>query len=144
MTGAKEDSAALLNVRPLGIDLDPERRSCSACWSLENRTGERLEIVEAWLPHSGFFCGRETFEPQVDMRAGESAVLCRSVRYAAETGVTVENAFLNLLLKFRNQPWRVLTRMRVARRSWSEATMVVEAITAHRVGFAEAKTEDRA
>lgn len=150
MSNATAITAPQLGVKLAGIALGPDRGIIRVGWQLTNLTSEAtesigdstIEILETWLPHGGFFGEREAFEPVLKLAAGESAMIERSVRYAAEPGEVVENAFLNLRVLFDGRLWRVLIRMRAHRSAKGAVDLRVEAVTAHRAGFAQAPVED--
>jgi hypothetical protein len=109
-----------------------------------NPTHAPLQVVEGWLPHGRFFAERQTFAPPLTLPAGACATIDRAVRYVAEPGEAIENAFLILRVRWCEQSWRVLTRLRVACLAPSAVTLAVEVVTTHPVGFAHGTLDDGA
>ena len=140
-SNANTEATPKLTVQAVGMTIGPDHGILHVDWQLTNLTSEPIEILEGWLPHGRFLGERQAFEPALDLAAGESAIIQRSVRYAAEPGEIIENAFLNLRVRYGGQPWRVLTRMRVECGFAGALGLIVEAVTMHRIGFSEAATE---
>jgi hypothetical protein len=60
----------------------------------------------------------------------------RDVDIAAADGNIVENAFLILRVRWRDDPWRVFTRMRALITPDGAVTPIVELVTASPIGEA--------
>ncbi len=131
-----------LSVFPDGVTAGPEPGLAHVCWQLTNLTQEPVELLECWLPHGRFRGERQAFEPVRVLAAGASTRISRDVQYDAASGETFENAFLILRLRFGSRPWRVLTRMTVSCTQPNDLNLVVEAVTAHPVGFTGAGREE--
>jgi hypothetical protein len=127
-----------LEVRPVSIGPGPEAGTYQIRWRLDNLNDEPVEVLESWLPHSQFLAPREGLQPPLALPLRGSRFIARVVRLQAEPGQTIENAFLNLRVQYRGEPWRVLVRMRVEHPAPDSVSVNREAISAHRVGFAGA------
>jgi len=129
-------------VNPDAVDAGPERGIIRVDWRVTNLTDAPIEVLETWLPHGRFFAERQALEPPLILLAGASAVVRRNVRYAAEPGEVVENAFLNLRVRFGGRLWRALARMRVQCALDGDVRLAVQALTVDQVGFAETVTQE--
>jgi hypothetical protein len=132
-----------LDVKPTGVARGPQRGLLNVAWRISNLASLPVQIVETWIPHGRFFAARQALEPSIYLLEGESATVHRSVRFVAEPGEIVENAFLNLRVRYGGGLWRILTRLRVEPTAANSVSIVVEAVTTHPVGFAEQPAHGR-
>jgi hypothetical protein len=130
-------AAPHLHVRPVSVTRGSEPGDYEIRWRLDNAGGEPASLLESWLPHSRFSGPRLSVQPPIELPAHRSRSIRRVVRLPAQPDLVVENAFLNLRIQHQGQTWRVLVRMRVERGAPDSVSVRVQAITAHRVGFAE-------
>ncbi len=135
--------APRLNVRSLSVAPAAGQGCYEIRWQLDNLSDAQAQILETWLPHSQFFGPRERLQPALTLPAGGGGAIRRMVRLPAGPVLVVENGFLNLRVEYQGRPWRVLVRMRAERRAPDSVSVEVEAITAHRVGFAEASAGEQ-
>lgn len=132
-----------LSIRPARIGPQAEPDLYEIRWQIDNLRDQPAYLLESWLPHSQFFSPRQGAQPPIELPARSGRAIRRTVRVPPKPGLVVENAFLNLRIEYLGQPWRVLVRMRAERSAPGSVSVSVEAITAHRVGFAEETAEER-
>ena len=104
-------------------------------WRVENRGEGTLQLLSGRLPHSLFRCDERGLEAVPALRPNESARLEFPVRCAEPPGTIVENAFLILSVLWREEPWRILARLRVSLDREGAPQTATELITTQRVGF---------
>lgn len=104
-------------------------------WEIRNLRSDPLEVETAWLPHGRFLGDRRELDPRAVLPAGQSARLELLVRCAEPPGTVVENAFLILNVGWRQEPWRILVRLRITFDGDGVPADTVELITVQRVGF---------
>jgi len=102
-------------------------------WRVTNVGTDQVRLVAVRAPH-----GRFRSEP-VDLNTvvAESATVEQTVRVEAAPGEDVENAFVIFVAVKGRETWRVLFRVRVHVGADGTPAPVVEAASAHRVGFSE-------
>jgi hypothetical protein len=132
-----------VSVQPDSVRPGPEPGAVEVHWRLENLSDEPVSVLETWLPHGQFFAPRESLGPPLTLPAHERRTIRRHVRIPSDPSIVVENAFLNLRVSYQGRPWRVLARMRAEHQAPDSVSVKVEAISAHRVGFAEAPAEEQ-
>ena len=137
------EAAPCLRVRPVSVTPAAEPGSYEIRWRLDNLSDAPIQILESWLPHSQFFGPRQSVQATLEVPAHRGGTIRRSVRLPSAPALVVENAFLNLRVQYQGHPWRVLTRLCVERQASDSVSVTVEAITAHRVGFAEAVAKEQ-
>jgi hypothetical protein len=142
MSHATIGTAPQLSVQPRDVRVETGGRYLQVAWHIANDTRAPLTIRETWLPHGRFRGERQALQPPLLLPAGGRALLRQRVRCDVAPGEVVENAFLHLTVWHGEQSWRVLARMRVEHSASGSIGLVVEAITAHRVGFARTRTDD--
>jgi hypothetical protein len=91
--------------------------------------------VAAGLPHSRFRSEELELSPAPKLLPGESARLALAVACREPAGTVVENAFLILRVLWREQPWRILARLRVVFDQHGVPENSTEVITTQPVGF---------
>ena len=104
-------------------------------WRIENLTSGLLVVEAAWLPHGQFRGDRTDFDPAVTLNASETTDLPLLVRCPQNVELVVENAFLILTVQWRDQPWRILTRLTVRMEADGAPTATTETMTIQPVGF---------
>jgi hypothetical protein len=92
-------------------------------WRLTNLTGEEIEILSAWLPHSRF--RSEEFAVALTAPAGGRVEFDSEVACDGEPGTVIENAFLILRL----DSGRAFARLRVTIGEDDTPLAVCEAVT---------------
>ena len=104
-------------------------------WRVKNLGDETLQLLSGRLPHSLFRCDERELGALPALRPSESARLEFPVRCAEPPGTIVENAFLILSVLWREEPWRILARLRVSLDREGAPQTATELITTQRVGF---------
>ncbi len=102
-------------------------------WRVTNAGDEHVRLVAMRAPH-----GRFRSDP-VDLNTvvAESTTVEHMVRIEAAPGEDVEDAFVIFVVVLGKGTWRVLFRVRVHMSADGVPAPVVEASSAHRVGFSE-------
>jgi hypothetical protein len=108
-------------------------------WRIHNLTQEPLQLLAAGLPHSRFRSEEQELSPAPKLLLGESARLALAVACREPTGTVVENAFLILRVLWREQPWRILARLRVVFDQHGVPENSTEVITTQPVGFSASR-----
>ena len=80
---------------------------------MRNAGDEPIELLEAWLPHGRFRAEAVPLTAQLPLASGASVRLAFTVVFDEPPGELVENAFVILQVRRRNEVWRVLTRLAV-------------------------------
>ncbi len=104
-------------------------------WRIQNLCQEPLQLLAAGLPHSRFRSEEQALAPAPTLLPGESARLALAVACGEPAGTVVENAFLILRVLWREQPWRILARLRVTFDPHGVPENSTEVITTHPIGF---------
>jgi hypothetical protein len=133
-----------LSVKPVRVLAGQDCGELDVAWQVANVTDAPVQILEGWLPHGRVFCERWSFNPPLVVSAGEPAIIERRVRYIPQPDGVVENAFLTLRLLHHGRPWRILIRMRVESSPPRTVGLVVEAVTAQPIGFAQPREDNGA
>ncbi len=102
-------------------------------WRVTNPGGEHVRLVAMRAPHSRF----RSDAVDLNTVVAESATVEHTVRIEAAPGEDVENAFMIFVVVRGRDTWRVLFRVRVHMEADGTPAPVVEATSAHRVGFSE-------
>ena len=103
-------------------------------WRVSNATTDHVRLVAIRAPHSRFRA-----EPSdLNVVVVESVVVEQTLRVEAAPGEEVENAFVIFVAVKDHETWRVLFRVRVRMAADGTPEPLVEAMTTHRVGLAEA------
>lgn len=103
-------------------------------WRVSNSGTDHVRLVAVRAPHSRFRA-----EPSdLNVVVVESAVIEQTLRVEAAPGEEIENAFVIFVAVKDHETWRVLFRVRIHLAADGTPEPVVEAMSTHRVGFAEA------
>ena len=102
-------------------------------WRVTNVGGDHIRLVAVRAPHSRF----RSDPSDLNVVVVESATVDQTVRIEAAPGEEVENAFVIFVAVKDKETWRILFRVRVHMAEDGTPKPVVEAMSAHRVGFAE-------
>jgi hypothetical protein len=92
-------------------------------------------LLEAWLPHGRFRAEAIPLNEQSPLASGASVRLEFIVGFDEQPGELVENAFVILRVRWRDEEWRVLARLAVTADSDGSPVASTELTTAHPVGF---------
>ena len=104
-------------------------------FEVRNAGDEPVELLEAWLPHGRFRAEAVPLTAHPPLGPGASVQLAFTVKFDEPPDELVENAFVILRLRWRNEEWRVLTRLAVTADADGSPVASTELITAHAVGF---------
>src|SRR5688572_15055586 len=105
-------TAPELSITPVAIERAGES-SWRIRWEIANLSRGPVELVEVWLPHSGFNAARHVLEPSRTLLPRETVIFETGVRCSAQPGEIVENAFVILRVGSDGREWRVFARLRV-------------------------------
>ncbi len=103
-------------------------------WRVTNVGSEHVRLVAVRAPHSRF----RADPVDLNVVVVESAGVEQTLRIEAAPGEEIENAFVIFVVVKEHETWRVLFRIRVLVGADGTPGPVVEAMSTHRVGFAEA------
>jgi hypothetical protein len=103
-------------------------------WRVTNVGGEHVRLVAVRAPHSRF----RADPVDLNVVVVESAAVEQTLRIEAAPGEEIENAFVIFVVVKEHETWRVLFRVRVLVGADGTPAPAVEAMSTHRVGFAEA------
>ncbi len=92
-------------------------------------------LLEAWLPHGRFRAEAVPLSEQPPLASGANVRLDFAVRFDEQPGELVENAFVILRVRWRDEEWRVLARLAVTADADGSPTASTELITTQPVGF---------
>ena len=104
-------------------------------WVVRNLGREPLRLLAARAPHGKFRSDELDLASMPDLSPDEGTRLQLLVSCDEPDGAVIENAFLILRLLWRDQPWRVFARMRVAIGKDGSPECIIEVVTTHRIGF---------
>ena len=96
-----------------------------------------MQLLEAWLPHGRFRAEAVPLTGHPPLAAGTSVRLAFTVRFDEPHGELVENAFVILRVRWRNEEWRVLARLAVTADADGSPLASTELTTTHPVGFSQ-------
>ena len=132
MTDAPTETGPTLEVAQAGPASGAPGR-WRVAFGIANRGGEPVDLLQAWLPHGRFRCAER---PVADVLAPDGrTTLSFEVAFDEAPGTEVENAFVILQVRWREGPWRVMTRLTVTARADGAPEAETQLLTTHRVGF---------
>ena len=103
-------------------------------WRVTNADSEHVRLVAVRAPHSRF----RSDPVDLNVVVSDNAAVEQTLRIEAAPGEEIENAFVIFVAVKDKETWRVLFRIRVRMDAEGVPSPVVEAMSTHRVGFAEA------
>ena len=107
----------------------------SVAFDVRNTGDDAVELLEAWLPHGRFRAEAVSLTEHPPLPSGASVTLAFTVGFDEAPGELVENAFVILRTRWRNEEWRVLARLAVTAGVDGSPLASTELTTAHPVGF---------
>jgi hypothetical protein len=113
-------------------------------WRLTNLTYREIDILETWLPHNSLFADRVRPKPPLSVRPDSTIEFGRVALWSRPENGEVENAFLNLAIRYAGTTspvWRFLIRMRVSDISNGAAAIRLLSMTSHEQGFADSRRQ---
>lgn len=124
------------------IDVEQVERSRSANssgwlfrWRVQNQTAKAMRLLSVRVPHGKFKAEECKFLPTVEIAAKDSFILEVAVTCDEPPDATIENAFLILLVDWRESHWRLFVRLRIRVNQQGQPDTATESITVQRVGF---------
>ena len=109
-------------------------------WEVRNLCSQPLTLVSAHLPHGRLRSERIDFEPELVIGADEATVLDLHARCSEIPGTAFENAFLLLAVRWQEEPWLVLVRLRVHVKDEGVPQTETKLVTVQRAGFSARRT----
>ncbi len=103
-------------------------------WRVTNVDSGHVRLVAVRAPHSRFRSDPEDLNVVVN----DNTAVEQTLRVEAAPGEEIENAFVIFVVVKDKETWRVLFRVRVHVGADGTPAPQVEAMSTHRVGFAEA------
>lgn len=103
-------------------------------WRVTNVGSEHVRLVAVRAPHSRF----RADPVDLNVVVVETVTVDQTLRIEAAPGEEIENAFVIFVAVKERETWRVLFRVRVHMGADGMPAPLVEAMSTHRVGFAEA------
>jgi len=102
-------------------------------WRVTNVGTEHVRLVAVRAPHSRF----RADPVDLNVVVVETVTVDQTLRIEAAPGEEIENAFVIFVAVKEHETWRVLFRVRVHMGADGMPAPLVEAMSTHRVGFAE-------
>lgn len=103
-------------------------------WRVTNADSDHIRLVAIRAPHSRF-----RSEPvDLNVVVTESVVIDQTLRIEAAPGEEIADALVTFVVVSEHETWRVLFRVRVRIGEDGAPSPLVEAMSAHRVGFSAA------
>ncbi|HYR92978.1 MAG TPA: hypothetical protein VEP48_02140 [Methylomirabilota bacterium] len=103
-------------------------------WRVTNVGSEHVRLVAVRAPHGRF----RADSTDLNVVVVETVIVEQTLRVEAAPGEEIENAFVIFVVVKEHETWRVLFRVRVHVGADGTPAPLVEAMSTHRVGFAEA------
>ncbi len=110
-------------------------RQWLVAWRIRNPGREPLQLLESWVPHGRFRCGKRELSPPAVLPPGGATELELPVECDEPPGAVVENAFLILRVVEQEQEWRVLVRLTVTFDRDGAPESATESVTTQLVGI---------
>ncbi len=133
MTDAAHDTPPTLDVAQAG-PASGGPRLWRVAFDVASRGSGPVALVAAWLPHGRFRCPEQQLADLV-LPAGGTTQLTFEVAFDEPPGTEVVNCFMILRVRWREEEWRVMTRLALTAASGGAPLAVTQLVTAHRVGF---------
>ena len=135
LTSAAPDIPPTLDVAQAG-SASGGPRLWRVAFGVANRGGGPVELLAAWLPHGRFRCPEQQLADLV-LAPGATTQLSFEAAFDERPGTQVENCFVILRVRWREQGWRVMARLTVTARDGGSPLAATQLVTAHRVGFSD-------
>jgi hypothetical protein len=104
-------------------------------WRVQNLATRPMKLLSARLPHGKFRSDEKHFDPPLELRPGEMALVEMPAVCDERPGNVIENAFVILSVEWQGDPYRIFVRLRVTINPRGEPRTSTELITTQRVGF---------
>ncbi len=112
-------------------------------WFIHNLGDQPLQILTAQCPHGRFRGGKKELADFPELMPGKTAHLELPVTCNEPAGAVVENAFLILQAKWRDQLWRILIRLTITFDEQGAPKGKTQVITTQPVGFSKGMGENK-
>ena len=133
MTGAAPDIPPILDVAQAGA-ASGGPRLWRVGFDVTNRGAEPAALLAVWLPHGRFRCPRQQLADLV-LPPERTTQLSFEAAFEEPPGTEVENCFVILRVRWREEAWRVMARLTVTAGGDGAPLAAARLVTAHRVGF---------
>ena len=133
MTGAAHDIPPAIDVVQAGPASGGPRR-WRVAFDVANRGTGPVVLLGAWLPHGRYRCAEQPLADLV-LPPGGTTELAFEAAFDERPGTVVENCFVILRVRWRDEVWRVMARLSVTAAAKGEPRAAPQLVTAHRVGF---------
>jgi hypothetical protein len=104
-------------------------------WRVQNNTADPMRLLSIRVPHEKFRATEKTFERPLEISVGTSVTFDMTVFCNQPQESIVENAFLILLIDWRQAHWRLFVRLQIRVNKQAMPDTVIASITVQRVGF---------
>ncbi len=135
MTDAAHDIPPALEVAQAGPASGGPGR-WRVAFDVANRGAGPAVLLGAWLPHGRFRCPEQRLADLV-LPPGGAIQLAFGVAFDEQPATGVENCFVILRVRWREEAWRVMARLAVTAGRDGAPRAATQLVTAHRVGFSE-------
>ena len=133
MTGAASGIPPTLDVAQAGR-ASGGPRLWRVAFDVTNRGAGPVALRAAWLPHGRFRCAEQQLADLVLAPEGATQ-LAFEAAFDEPPGTEVENCFVILRVRWREEAWRVMARFTVTAAGDGAPLAAARLVTAHRVGF---------
>ena len=133
MTGAAPDIPPTLDVAQAG-PASGGPRLWRVGFDVTNRGAGPAALLAVWLPHGRFRCPEQQLADLV-LPPGRTTQLAFQAAFEEPPGTEVENCFVILRVRWREEAWRVMARLTVTAGGDGAPLAAARLVTAHRVGF---------
>ena len=124
-----------LGVEQAGVRAGDSQGQWFAAWRVENRSLGPVLLLNGWLPHAQFRGEEQAFDGQGTLAPGEKTSVELAVRCQEPPGTEFSNGFLIMQVTWKEEPWRVLARLRVVVGDDGTPSQEVVAVTTQPIGF---------
>ena len=133
MTDAAPDIPPTLDVAQAGR-ASGGPRLWRVAFDVTNRGAGPVALLSAWLPHGRFRCAEQQLADLV-LPPERTTQLSFEAAFDEPPGTEVENCFVILRVRWREEAWRVMARLTVTAAGDGAPLAAPRLVTAHRVGF---------
>ncbi|MCH8198659.1 MAG: hypothetical protein IIA54_01135 [Chloroflexi bacterium] len=133
MTDAAPDIPPTLDVAQAGR-ASGGPRLWRVAFDVTNRGAGPVALLAAWLPHGRFRCPEQQLADLV-LPPERTTQLAFEAAFDEPPGTEVENCFVILRVRWREEAWRVMARLTVTAGGDGAPLAAPRLVTAHRVGF---------
>jgi hypothetical protein len=133
-----------MSVENEGPKIEIEQAECGASekpglwlfkWRVQNVTEMPMSLLSVRVPHGKFKAEERRFGPALKVAAQDHFILDLAVACEEPPNTIIENAFLILLVSWRQNHWRFFVRLRIMVDDEEQPQTTIESITVQQVGF---------